>query len=165
MNPNLSETQEVLCPKLQKKGMKIAGAACPRQRLSNPPRQVAAGLRASRAPLPTRNHKSRFCPVSAAMPPIWGHGSTTKPGPRGHSVNSALTTLLAARRLAPSKTDPRRESLVSPLPLCTQPPPHTQLPPLLLSFLLLPLGPESLRLLSIGKKQRMGSWGLEQSGS
>lgn len=50
--------------------------------------------------------------------------STTKSGPRDCSINSALTPWVpAAVRLAPSKTDLRSDSLVSPPCPCTEPTP------------------------------------------
>ena len=138
------------------------GAGCPWQRLSNPPRQVVAGLRASRAP-----HRPGITKAGSAqcLQPCHHLGVMAQP------LNLAPGAALLAQHLQlcsqpggwhhPKQT-PGRESLVSPWLLCTQPSPLPPTPST--PRFLVPLGPESLRLF-IGKKQRMGPWGLEWSGS
>lgn len=71
-----------------------------------------------------------FLSSATATAPILGQISTTKSGPRGHSVNLALTPWVpAAVRLAPSKIDLRSESLVSPPCLRAKPPNPLSPPP------------------------------------
>ena len=141
-----------------------------------PPTHGLCRAQSPRSPQPPSSHKSRFYPVPASKPLIWGQVSTTKSGSGGHSVNSALTPQVPAAgslEAGALQNRSRGESLVTSLHLCTQhPTPNLPAPPPPLTLPAISLHPRVLShsgpeawLLERNKGWGSRRWWLEQPGS